>query len=72
MDWGEISKKGCCFRCKPYHISNSRPFRPLKGKPKPNTNTLTVVEAAFGCFVLVSPLGDGRGETGANKSEFLC
>jgi len=37
------------------------PFRPLKGKLKPNANTEFVLNAVLGCFALVSPLGDGRG-----------
>jgi hypothetical protein len=44
---------------------NSHPFRPLKRKPKPNANTKLADKLVFGCFALVSPLGDGRGKTKA-------
>gem|GEM_PF-5121193 len=66
-----IAIKPFLKECIPYcRNSNSRPFRPLKGKPKFNTNTRTVVKVVFGCSALVSPLGDGRGEPGANKENF--
>ena len=43
------------------------PFRPLKGKPKPNANTNIVDKTCIGCFALVSPLGDGRGPAISEK-----
>ena len=46
------------------------PFRPLKGKPKPNANV--VDKTCIGCFALVSPLGDGRGRGFGNaESRYL-
>jgi hypothetical protein len=54
---GEWALKHYFISC----LQGLSPFRPLKGKPKPNTNTGHVVKTVFGCFALVSPLGDGRG-----------